>query len=73
MAVKEGDFVLLDYTGSTDGRVFDTTVEAAAKKNGIYIEERMYRPLVIAAGKGDVIPGMDKALTVPNNQKWTED
>ncbi|MCK4327223.1 MAG: peptidylprolyl isomerase [Candidatus Diapherotrites archaeon] len=62
MGVKEGDFVLLDYTGSTDGKVFDTTVEGAAKKNSIYIKEQVYKPLVIVAGKGDLIPGLDNAL-----------
>ena len=62
MAIKEGDFVLLDYTGSTNGKVFDSTIEEVAKSSGILMEERVYRPLVVAAGKGDLIPGMDKAL-----------
>ena len=62
MAVKEGDFVLLDYTGSTGGQVFDTTVEKDAKENNIYLEERVYRPLVVEAGRGDLIKGMDKAI-----------
>lgn len=62
MPVKDGDFVLLDYTGSTGGRVFDTTSEEAAKANGILLKGRTYRPIVVAAGKGDVIVGMDKAL-----------
>ncbi|MFC2175010.1 peptidylprolyl isomerase [archaeon] len=62
MTIKEGDFVLLDYTGRTNGQVFDTTEEKVAKDNNIFIEERVYRPLVVAAGKGDLIKGMDKAL-----------
>lgn len=62
MTIKEGDFVILDYTGSTNGKVFDTTTEETAKKNHILMEGRTYKPLVVAAGKGDVIPGMDKEL-----------
>ncbi len=62
MTVKEGDFVLLDYTGTVNSMVFDTTMEAVAKENNMFMPERQYRPLVIAAGKGDVIKGMDKEL-----------
>ena len=63
MTVKQGDFILLEYTGSTGGKVFDTTTEAEAKRAGIFFEGRMYRPILIEAGKGDVIKGLDRALT----------
>lgn len=62
MTIKEGDFVLLDYTGSTGGKVFDTSIESVAKELGVDTSKRMYRPLVVAAGKGDVIKGLDVAL-----------
>ncbi len=62
MAIKEGDFILLDYTGSTGGKVFDTSIEAVAKENKAYTPGRAYKPLVVVVGKGDVIPGLDKAL-----------
>lgn len=62
MGVEKGDFVLLDYTGTTNGRVFDTTIESVAKKNNVYIPQRMYKPMVVAAGKGDLIKGIDTAI-----------
>ena len=62
MTIKEGDFVLLEYTGSTGGKVFDTNVEGVAKKEGAVTEGRTYQPMAVTAGKGDVIVGLDKAL-----------
>jgi len=62
MSIKEGDFVLLNYTGSTGGKVFDTSLEAVAKEKNIFNPERVYKPLVVAVGKGDVIKGLDEAL-----------
>ncbi|MFA6049245.1 MAG: peptidylprolyl isomerase [Candidatus Micrarchaeia archaeon] len=59
--VKEGDFVLLDFTGRVaGGSVFETTLEPVAKKEGISAPR--YGPALVVAGKGQIISGLDKAL-----------
>jgi len=61
MAVKNGDSVKVDYLGTTDGKVFDTSIEAEAKKAGL--EPRpTYEPLPFTVGAGKVVPGFDKAV-----------
>ncbi|MGA9190018.1 MAG: peptidylprolyl isomerase [Methanosarcina sp.] len=58
--VKEGDYLLIDYTGKLeDGTVFDTTSKEKAIKAGIYCEEKEYRPLFFRAYTGQVIKGID--------------
>ncbi len=62
--IKEGDFVELDYTGRIvdDNIVFDTTLEADAKKNNLYDAKTKYEPVRICIGKRHVIEGLDKGL-----------
>lgn len=63
-AIKEGDFVELDYTGKIveDNVVFDTTLEADAKKSKLYDAKTKYEPVRICIGKRHVIEGLDKGL-----------
>lgn len=57
------DFIKINYTGRVkDGVVFDTTLEETAKKEGIDRKDRVYKPLSVAVGEGQVIPGLDEAL-----------
>lgn len=62
MAIKEGDFIKLSYTGSTAGRVFDTTDEDAAKKAGIHSPQALYGPVTVCVGSKHVIAGLDEDL-----------
>jgi len=62
MAIKEGDFVKLSYTGSANGIVFDTTDEAAAKAAGIHSPAAIYGPVTICIGQKHVITGLDEEL-----------
>jgi FKBP-type peptidyl-prolyl cis-trans isomerase SlyD len=62
MAIKEGDFVQISYTGRVDGDIFDTTEEEKAKEEGIYDESKSYDPITIRVGSMHVIPGLDEAL-----------
>ena len=76
-AVKEGDQVLVDYTGRLDdGTVFDTSVKDVAIENGVYNPSRDYQPLGFTVGAGQMIKGFDagvvgmavgeeKTLTIP--------
>lgn len=57
------DFIKISYTGKLDdGKVFDTTSEKVAKKEGIFDEKRVYTPLPVIVGEGQVIKGLDEAL-----------
>ncbi len=64
MAIKEHDFVEIEYTGrfAEDKTVFDTSDEALAKQSGIYTEGMRYGPITICIGEHQVIRGLDKNL-----------
>lgn len=62
MAIKEGDFIKLSYTGSVHDNVFDTTDEAAAKAAGIHSPNAIYGPVTICVGQKHVILGLDEEL-----------
>jgi FKBP-type peptidyl-prolyl cis-trans isomerase SlyD len=62
MEIKEGDFIKLSYTGSTEGRIFDTTDEAAAKTAGIHSPAAIYGPVTVCVGSKHVILGLDEEL-----------
>jgi FKBP-type peptidyl-prolyl cis-trans isomerase len=59
-----GDSVVVNYTGKLlSGKVFDTSVEADAKKANIFNPARApYKPLSLIIGKGNVIPGFDEGV-----------
>ena len=63
-AISASDFILVDLVGRTqdDNRVFDTTKEEIAKKEGIYSEDEVYGPRLVVVGRGWVLPGLDEAL-----------
>jgi FKBP-type peptidyl-prolyl cis-trans isomerase 2 len=60
--VKIGDFIELDYTAKIKNNdiVFDTTVEADAKKHGIHSTKVTYKPLTIKVGEGHLVKGLDE-------------
>jgi len=61
--VKTGDFIELDYTAkikNKDNMVFDTTIEADAKKHGIHSPKMTYKPLIIKVGQGQLVKGLDE-------------
>jgi FKBP-type peptidyl-prolyl cis-trans isomerase SlyD len=62
MALHEGDFIRLSYTGSINGAVFDTTNEEEAKKAGIHSPNAIYGPVTICVGQKHVIVGLDEEL-----------
>ncbi len=62
MAINEGDFVKLSYTGSANGTVFDTTNEDDAKKAGIHSPKAIYGPVTICVGQKHVVLGLDEDL-----------
>lgn len=60
--VKLGDNVSVDYTGSLNGRVFDTSIESVAKESNLYISNKTYEPIPFTVGKGQLIKGFDKGI-----------
>ena len=62
MAITEGDYIRLEYTGSVDGIVFDSTSAEEAKEAGIENPSATYGPILVRVGSGHVIPGLDDAL-----------
>jgi len=64
MAVKEGDFIRLEYTGKVQetGDVFDTTDENVAEEADIKVDNKTYGAMPIVIGGGHVLKGLDEAL-----------
>ncbi len=62
--VEQGDMVKINYTGRTkeDNKVFDTTYENIAKKEGIYDEKVIYHPFTLIVGKKWLPIGLEKQL-----------
>ena len=62
--LAKGDMVKIDYIGRTkeDNRVFDTTIEEIAKKEGIYDEKVIYRPFTVIIGKHWLPEGLEEQL-----------
>ena len=64
MKIQAKDFVTLDYTGiiKDTGKVFDTTNEDTAKKEGFYSSGEKYQPITLIVGENQIIKGLDKSL-----------
>lgn len=62
MPVKEGDFIKISYTGRSFGMVFDTTREEDARESGTFDENKRYEPVIICAGKQQILLGLDEAI-----------
>lgn len=60
-----GKKVKVNYEGMfLDGKYFDTSVEEAAKANGIYNPQRPYGPFDFDLGVGQVIKGWDEGIAM---------
>jgi FKBP-type peptidyl-prolyl cis-trans isomerase 2 len=57
------DFIKISYTARVKGfGVFDTTDRSMAEKEGIFDKNRVYSPLSVVVGAGQVVSGLDGAL-----------
>jgi len=65
MAIKNGDFLLIDYTLKVKetGETVGTTSEKIAKETKLYRGEEHYEPFFLVVGEGWVPKGLDEALT----------
>jgi len=63
IVVEPGKTVTFDYAaGFTNGTLFDTSIEEAAKKAGIYDPNRPYHPVVLKYGYDPILPGYAETL-----------
>ena len=62
MALQEGDFVRIRYTGRIGGDVFDTTDEEIAKEEDIYNQMTEYGPVTIRLGSHHILAGLEEEL-----------
>lgn len=62
--VEKGNKAKVNYSLylKETGKVIDTSIEAFAKKNGIYNSKRPYEPFELTVGAGQVIKGWDEGL-----------
>jgi len=64
LTFNKGSLILVDYTAKvkdTD-EVFETTIEAEAKKHSIHDANVKYQPKLVSIGESWVIKGLDEAL-----------
>jgi FKBP-type peptidyl-prolyl cis-trans isomerase 2 len=60
--VKTGDNVSVDYTGSVNGKIFDTSIDSVAKENNLSVSNRTYKPIQFTVGKGQFIKGFEEGI-----------
>jgi len=64
MKIKKKDFVEIEYIGmlKENNKIFDLTDEKLAKKEGVYIENIEYGPVVVCVGEKNVLKKIDESL-----------
>lgn len=64
MTFSKGSLILVDYTAKVKGtdEVFETTIEAEAKKHSLHDTNIKYQPKLVSVGESWVIKGLDEAL-----------
>jgi len=68
LAFSKGSLIQVDYTAKVkdSGEVFETTIEADAKKHSIHDPNIKYQPKLVSVGESWVIKGLDDALANTN-------
>ncbi|MCS7368282.1 MAG: peptidylprolyl isomerase [archaeon GBS-70-058] len=64
MPMNKGDFVLVNYTvkvKDTD-EIIDTTIEDVAKKGNIYQKDKIYEPLLLILGEGQLFKKIEEEI-----------
>lgn len=60
--MKDDELVLVDYTGRTDGEIFDTTREEDAAEFDSERRDAEYKPVPVLVGRGYVIDGLEEKI-----------
>ena len=61
VTVKKGDFISVEFSGYTDGELFDTNISKDLKKLDPEGKQEA-KPLEVIVGEGMVVPGFDAGL-----------
>ncbi len=59
MAIKNGDFIRIDYIESVDGQVIAATDKEIAVEKGIFSEDSQYGPHLVVIGAGQLVKGFE--------------
>jgi FKBP-type peptidyl-prolyl cis-trans isomerase 2 len=59
MQIKKNDFIEVEFTGSANGEIFDTTKPEQAKKIGI---QANVKPVIVSVGNEMLLKGLDELL-----------
>ena len=64
MTFNKGSLILVEYTAKVKdtNEVFETTIEAEAKKHSLHDPNIKYQPKLVSVGESWVIKGLDEAL-----------
>jgi hypothetical protein len=64
LTFNKGSLILVDYTAKVKdtNEVFETTIEAEAKKHSLHDPDIKYQPKLVSVGESWVIKGLDEAL-----------
>jgi peptidylprolyl isomerase/FKBP-type peptidyl-prolyl cis-trans isomerase SlyD len=64
MAIKDGDFVRVNFTGKIkeSDEVFDTTYDEVALEAEIFDENKTYKPIPIVVGGNHLLPAIEKEI-----------
>lgn len=60
--IKIGNNVSVNYIGSLNGKVFDTSIGKIARENNLYIPNKTYMPTRFTVGKGQIIKGFEENI-----------
>jgi FKBP-type peptidyl-prolyl cis-trans isomerase SlyD len=63
--MKEGEMAVVEYTGRTDGEVFDTSRKDVAQENDLDRDEE-FKPVPVLIGENYVIEGFEDAVEEMN-------
>ncbi len=64
MAIKDGDFVRVNFTGKIkeNDEVFDTTYDEIAQEAEIFDENKTYKPIPIVVGGNHLLPAIEEEI-----------
>ncbi len=64
MAIKDGDFVRVNFTGKIkeNDEVFDTTFDEIAQEAEIFDENKTYKPIPIVVGGNHLLPAIEEEI-----------
>ena len=68
-----GDTVYINYiAGTVDGKIFDSSIEAEARKAGLKQNGRKYEPIGFIVGENNVITAWDEGILMMGEGAWAK-